>query len=70
MNFDALLPIGTILANRYEICNPLGEGGMGIVYLAKDTRLNDFRAIKQMAAEYVSIEEYTKAVSESNFVRY
>jgi eukaryotic-like serine/threonine-protein kinase len=64
MNFDALLATGTILANRYEICNPLGEGGTGIVYLAKDNKLNDFRAIKQMAAEYISIEEYTKAISD------
>ncbi|HEY73666.1 MAG TPA: protein kinase, partial [Thermoflexia bacterium] len=32
------LPAGTILANRYQISRPLGRGGMGTLYLARDTR--------------------------------
>ena len=30
----------------YEILSPLGEGGMGEVYRAKDTRLDPYVAVK------------------------
>ena len=38
--------IGKTLSNRYEILRPLGEGGMGKVYLAKDKRFGKQVVVK------------------------
>ena len=31
-------PSGTVLANRYQTLRPLGQEGMGTLYLARDLR--------------------------------
>ncbi|WP_179344907.1 serine/threonine protein kinase [Winogradskyella ursingii] len=36
------------IGSQYEIIQKLGEGGMGMVYLAKDTMINRLVAIKQL----------------------
>ena len=53
------LPAGTRLG-PYEILAPLGAGGMGEVYRARDTRLEREVAIKVLPAEVASDAERLK----------
>jgi eukaryotic-like serine/threonine-protein kinase len=41
----------------YEIVGPLGAGGMGEVYRARDSKLNRDVAIKVLPAEFVADRE-------------
>ncbi|MDF2675230.1 MAG: serine/threonine protein kinase, partial [Clostridiales bacterium] len=50
--------IGTLLGNRYEILEKIGEGGMAIVYKAKCHLLNRFVAVKILKDEYSSDKEF------------
>ncbi|MGN0155521.1 MAG: serine/threonine protein kinase [Lachnospiraceae bacterium] len=40
--------VGTILGGKYEILKKIGQGGMSIVYVAMDTRLNKQWAVKEI----------------------
>src|SRR5262245_58354713 len=53
---SAALSAGTKL-NHYEIRSKLGEGGMGEVYLAEDTRLHRNVALKILPAELASNQD-------------
>lgn len=50
----------TIIANRYEIIEQIGSGGMSIVYKAKDRKLGRIVTFKVMRAEYIKDGEFIK----------
>ncbi len=47
----AVLQLGAVLGNRYEIQQLLGEGGMGAVYKARDIELDRLVALKVIRPE-------------------
>ena len=51
---------GKILANRYEIIQKVGLGGMATVYKAKDRVLNRFVAVKILRDEFTTDSEFIK----------
>jgi len=61
--------IGTLLLNRYELLEKIGEGGMGIVYKAKCTLLNRFVAVKILKAKLGDDEDFiTRFKREANSI--
>lgn len=52
--------IGKVLSNRYELIEIIGQGGMAIVYKAKDQLLNRFVAVKILRQEFINDEQFIK----------
>ncbi|SHE27331.1 Stk1 family PASTA domain-containing Ser/Thr kinase [Alkalibacter saccharofermentans] len=51
---------GRMLANRYELLETIGQGGMAIVYKAMDTLLNRTVAVKILKQEFNENEQFIK----------
>src|ERR1700747_2728767 len=50
---------------RYEIVDKLGEGGMGVVYKARDARLNRFVALKLMLGAPPDPDQFRRFAQEA-----
>jgi len=46
-------PAATVLAGRYLVLSLLGKGGMGRVYLARDTELDELVAVKLLLRDWI-----------------
>ena len=51
---------GRILADRYEIIEPIGAGGMAIVYKALDLKLERIVTVKVLREEYITDDDFLK----------
>lgn len=61
---------GDRVADRYLIEQPIGRGGMGVVYRAKDTLVGEFVALKFMLPAVLSTEKGQKLfISEAQIAR-
>lgn len=60
-----MLQIGQTIQKRYQIMQLLGQGGMGIVYLAQDNRLGDGHqvAIKELSPAGIPSAEWATALA-------
>ncbi|NTU82492.1 MAG: serine/threonine-protein kinase [Chloroflexales bacterium] len=54
-----LLPAGSTLQERYQIAEPIGIGGMSVVYRGRDLRFKD-------VVRYCAIKEMSQSASDSN----
>lgn len=43
-----MITIGTVIDGRYKVLEKIGQGGMSVVYLAMDSRLNKSLAVKEI----------------------
>ncbi|MFC2165972.1 serine/threonine-protein kinase, partial [Acidobacteriota bacterium] len=65
---------GTVFANRYEIIEELGTGGMGRVYRVDDTKVKEEVALKlikpEVAADKKTIERFRNELKSARKIRH
>ena len=49
-----------LLLGRYEVIEKIGEGGMSVVYTAKDRLLNRYVAIIILRPEFIKDEQFVE----------
>ena len=60
--------LNTKLADRYEVVAEIGRGGMGVVYRARDPRLNRDVAVKLVASSELSADTEERFQREAQIV--
>ena len=60
--------LGQVLDKRYEILERIGEGGMAVVYKARDIRLDRLVAVKIMREEMAADEDVRTKYLGAGFV--
>ena len=53
-----MIKIGMTVADRYEVLEKIGTGGMSDVYRAKDHKLNRFVAVKVLKQEFSENKDF------------
>lgn len=66
-----MLEIGAILDGRYKILDQIGKGGMSVVYMARDEKLSQSCAVKEVRKDGVKDFEVVKQglVAETNILK-
>ncbi len=59
---------GTIIGGAFEIVSIIGEGGMGVVYLAQHTGLNKFFALKVLTPNLVNEQSWLRFQAEARIL--
>lgn len=53
-----MIKLGMIIADRYEVLEKIGTGGMSDVYRAKDHKLNRYVAVKALKQEFAENKDF------------
>lgn len=59
----------TIIAGRYELIEKIGQGGMGAVFSARDTRTGELVAVKSLRADLANAALVERFVAEGEALR-